>query len=72
VLVSADLKVSFELLVKMFSLAIGLRVISHQSYGFNSQYAIELMHELSDELRALIRQNCPRESMELPDFSINN
>jgi hypothetical protein len=30
------------------------------------------MSELSDELRASIQKDCPRESMELPDFSIKS
>jgi hypothetical protein len=67
---SEHLKVSLELLVKMFCLAIGLSVISHQSHEFNSQYMIEFMCELGDKLRALIRKNCLGESMVLPDFSI--
>jgi hypothetical protein len=49
-----DSKVSFELLVETFSLAIGLWVISHQCCKFNSQYAIDFMSKLSDELRASI------------------
>jgi hypothetical protein len=70
--VSEDSKVSFELLVKALSLAIGLWVISCQGCEFNYQYVIEFTSELSNELRASIQKDCPRESMELPDFSIDN
>jgi hypothetical protein len=54
VLAGEDSKVFFKLLVKVFSLAIGLWVIGCQSCEFNTKYAIELVSELGDELRTSI------------------
>ena len=54
--------------VSTLRLTISLRVVGRRSCNFDPKDAIQFAHEVSDELRSVIRYDSAREPVELPDM----